>query len=187
VSKLRYRAGSKYQETTRVYEQLPEVKEKRRMQSRSESGKRNKAKYEATKKGKATRLKAIKRYCQSLKGKANRRMNDEKRRYNPYRVALHKEYHKKYTQTEKGKAMTAMRNARRRAWMTDTPNLLTAAQWLQVLKDNHYRCHYCGTDGKMTLDHVIPLSKGGKHTIDNVVPACPRCNSKKRDKILTML
>ena len=35
-----------------------------------------------------------------------------------------------------------------------------------------------------TRDHVIPISKGGNNTKENIVPACGSCNSKKKDKIL---
>lgn len=44
-------------------------------------------------------------------------------------------------------------------------------------------CHYCGTVVKpldLTMDHVIPVSRGGKSTKANVVPACKDCNNKKR-------
>jgi 5-methylcytosine-specific restriction endonuclease McrA len=43
-------------------------------------------------------------------------------------------------------------------------------------------CFYCGNPGKMTIDHDIPLSRGGTDGIDNILPACSRCNSKKKDK-----
>ncbi|MDD5748326.1 MAG: HNH endonuclease [Actinomycetota bacterium] len=43
-------------------------------------------------------------------------------------------------------------------------------------------CQYCGSSAE-TVDHVIPRSRGGAHTWENVVAACKRCNSKKRDKL----
>jgi 5-methylcytosine-specific restriction endonuclease McrA len=43
------------------------------------------------------------------------------------------------------------------------------------------RCQYCGGPAN-TLDHVIPLSRGGPHAIGNVVPACKPCNSRKRHR-----
>jgi 5-methylcytosine-specific restriction endonuclease McrA len=54
----------------------------------------------------------------------------------------------------------------------------------EVLKRDHYTCQYCGSSKHLTLDHVIPRSRGGLHTWDNVVTACERCNSKKGDKTL---
>jgi 5-methylcytosine-specific restriction endonuclease McrA len=48
-------------------------------------------------------------------------------------------------------------------------------------------CNYCGNyyEGKMHIDHVIPISKGGLHTIENLVSSCATCNLSKSDKLLT--
>lgn len=55
----------------------------------------------------------------------------------------------------------------------------------EVLRRDHHSCQYCGTNKNLTLDHVIPRSKGGLHTWENVVAACSRCNSFKGDKTLS--
>lgn len=50
-----------------------------------------------------------------------------------------------------------------------------------MLRDG-YNCQYCGEHfpaEQLTLDHVIPISRGGKDTWSNVVSACKRCNHKK--------
>jgi 5-methylcytosine-specific restriction endonuclease McrA len=52
----------------------------------------------------------------------------------------------------------------------------------EVLRRDKYACQYCGSTKKLTLDHVIPRSKGGKHSWDNVVIACSGCNSRKGDR-----
>ncbi len=62
---------------------------------------------------------------------------------------------------------------------------LTKAQWEEILLTHHYSCAYCGVSGKMTQDHIIPISRGGSHIRDNVVPACLRCNQLKSDKPVT--
>ncbi|MBX7245008.1 MAG: HNH endonuclease [Candidatus Sumerlaeaceae bacterium] len=52
-------------------------------------------------------------------------------------------------------------------------------------RDN-YTCQYCGVippKDELTIDHVIPRSRGGKSTWDNVVLACMRCNMKKGDRM----
>ncbi len=53
----------------------------------------------------------------------------------------------------------------------------------EVLRRDRHTCQYCGSQSKLTLDHVIPRSKGGPHTWDNVVTACESCNSRKGDRL----
>jgi 5-methylcytosine-specific restriction endonuclease McrA len=50
-------------------------------------------------------------------------------------------------------------------------------------RDNH-RCIYCGNKKDLTLDHVIPKSKGGKNTWRNLVTCCGKCNVSKGDMSL---
>jgi 5-methylcytosine-specific restriction endonuclease McrA len=45
------------------------------------------------------------------------------------------------------------------------------------------RCQYCGAAAE-NIDHVIPRSRGGLHTWDNVVASCRPCNARKRDHLL---
>lgn len=52
----------------------------------------------------------------------------------------------------------------------------------EVLKRDNHSCQYCGSNKHLTLDHVIPVSKGGQHKWDNVVTACEPCNQRKRDR-----
>ncbi|HVV29665.1 MAG TPA: HNH endonuclease [Mycobacteriales bacterium] len=52
-----------------------------------------------------------------------------------------------------------------------------------VLARDGHRCVYCG-DAATSLDHVVPRSRGGGHTWDNVVAACRRCNHQKADRPL---
>jgi 5-methylcytosine-specific restriction endonuclease McrA len=43
------------------------------------------------------------------------------------------------------------------------------------------KCCYCGEEGEMTVDHLVPLASGGGHVLENIVFCCHRCNSAKRD------
>jgi len=62
---------------------------------------------------------------------------------------------------------------------------LTAAQWREILDRYDHRCAYCGErSDKLTMDHVVPISRGGEHTASNIVPACMSCNSSKGAKNL---
>jgi 5-methylcytosine-specific restriction endonuclease McrA len=47
-------------------------------------------------------------------------------------------------------------------------------------RDGH-RCQYCGAPAE-NIDHVLPRSRGGTHTWDNVVASCRPCNSRKEDR-----
>ncbi len=55
----------------------------------------------------------------------------------------------------------------------------------ELLRRDKHRCQYCGHRKDLTIDHVIPRSKGGQHTWDNVVIACGSCNSRKGDRTPT--
>lgn len=48
-----------------------------------------------------------------------------------------------------------------------------------VFKRDGNSCAYCGSKHHLTLDHVLPKSRGGKSTWSNLVAACTKCNSKK--------
>jgi 5-methylcytosine-specific restriction endonuclease McrA len=63
--------------------------------------------------------------------------------------------------------------------------VIDSGEWQRVLDRYGQCCAYCGLPGKLTMDHVVPLSRGGKHEISNVVPACSRCNSRKHTKLWT--
>ena len=70
------------------------------------------------------------------------------------------------------------------AKMGDTKAIL---YWLKGWKtEAPVACHYCkslspGTD--MTMDHVIPMSAGGDHDLNNLVVCCKSCNSSKQDRL----
>ena len=49
-------------------------------------------------------------------------------------------------------------------------------------RDSH-RCQYCGSESeRLSIDHVMPRSRGGKNEWDNVIAACRGCNLRKRDR-----
>ena len=52
-----------------------------------------------------------------------------------------------------------------------------------VLRRDTYRCQYCGTKkGPLTLDHVLPKTRGGADSWENLVCACVTCNNKKGNR-----
>jgi 5-methylcytosine-specific restriction endonuclease McrA len=88
---------------------------------------------------------------------------------------------------EKNAEYLHRRKARKAAVVSD----LTDTQWQAILAFHSSaegtRCAYCfGVCEKVSVDHVVPIVKGGGHTATNVVPACLPCNWSKRDKELTL-
>lgn len=83
---------------------------------------------------------------------------------------------------ENARKSTARRKQREIAFIV---NDLTDHDWKSIKNQFNQSCAYCGCpDCKLTMDHVIPVSRGGQNTKDNIVPACRSCNSKKGTKML---
>jgi hypothetical protein len=55
-------------------------------------------------------------------------------------------------------------------------------QWRELLERHGTLCAYCGEREASHQDHVIPRSKGGSDSIDNMVPACADCNLEKGNR-----
>ena len=49
---------------------------------------------------------------------------------------------------------------------------------------DEFRCQYCGSKGDLTFDHVVPRSRGGVTSWNNVVAACSPCNLRKGNRLL---
>lgn len=59
--------------------------------------------------------------------------------------------------------------------------LRQTAWWMRkIQKGQCYYCHRQVGRSSLTMDHVLPLSRGGKSRKGNIVPACKQCNSKKK-------
>jgi 5-methylcytosine-specific restriction endonuclease McrA len=79
---------------------------------------------------------------------------------------------------EKIRAQTERRRIRK---LENTEYLITEKEYKKLYSKP---CVYCGSNKKITIDHVIPVSRGGVHGVGNLVPACLSCNSSKRDKTI---
>ena len=51
-----------------------------------------------------------------------------------------------------------------------------------ILRRDRYRCQYCGSRDRLTVDHVQPKSRGGRDTWENLVAACTPCNNRKGNR-----
>jgi 5-methylcytosine-specific restriction endonuclease McrA len=72
--------------------------------------------------------------------------------------------------------------ARRRARIAQVLSTLTAQEWEAILAAAGHSCIYCGAKKQLSQDHLMPISRGGPHTAENVAPACKSCNSSKGAK-----
>lgn len=83
----------------------------------------------------------------------------------------------------RSRAARAARRRKRR--LTLVVNDLTAEQW-DALQAAWGGCAYCGATGTaLQRDCMLPISRGGRYTLTNVVPACPSCNASKWNSELT--
>lgn len=77
-------------------------------------------------------------------------------------------------------------NRRREAMKRNAPRVERIDRTLVIARDKGI-CYLCGgkpIGWQLTLDHVVPLSRGGSHTYDNLRVACRSCNSSKRARII---
>ena len=58
----------------------------------------------------------------------------------------------------------------------------TADDWKRCLQAWGNRCAYCNGGGRMQQEHFFPVDLGGTYTVDNIIPACGKCNSRKQRK-----
>lgn len=73
----------------------------------------------------------------------------------------------------------ASRHKRRAKIRSCEINDLTSEQ-VSLLLDNFKFCIYCSSKEMLSIDHVIPISRGGANTLSNLVVACKKCNNSKR-------
>lgn len=74
------------------------------------------------------------------------------------------------------------KSKRRKAWMAlSGPEKIRARDIRTRFLLFDDACAYCGEEGDMQIEHVIPRARGGAHVIENIAPACCDCNYSKRD------
>lgn len=139
-------------------------------------------KYNNSEKGKQIRKDFSEEYRKTSKYK-----DYQKNYYSIYEhIKKRKEYGKIYRQTEHAKILARFKSSKRRSKLREVIHE-DYKDWLKkILSYKFYICHWCGEKfsiDKLTLDHLIPISKGGPDTKDNLVPCCMECNRKKHAKL----
>lgn len=61
-------------------------------------------------------------------------------------------------------------------------NGLPMNEWIEVLNFFDHECAYCGCKEGLEQEHIIPVDKGGRYVIGNIVPSCRKCNASKGAK-----
>ena len=91
-----------------------------------------------------------------------------------------KEYQKEYLKTDRGRTLARAKVAKRRSLRVKSIATFTPEQMVEAKEFFDYECPYCGIKpDKFDEEHIIPLSKGGAYTRQNIVPACEFCNGSK--------
>lgn len=163
---------------------------------KTEARKRIVKRYRQSDKGKA----AQKRFRQSDKGKAAQKKHGvyavRKKYYQQYektdaRKRIVKRYRQsdrrkavqeRYRRSDKGKAADKKAHAIRRAKKTQAGGSYTALEWFELCKFYGFLCLKCGDSFpfvELTVDHILPISKGGTSFIHNLQPLCLNCNRIK--------
>ena len=99
------------------------------------------------------------------------------------RYARAKEIREKYP--ERHRLAAVINHARRRALENHVTGTHTKEQWVKLCEYYGNKCLCCGHDGKMTLDHIIPISRPwSSNDIKNIQPLCKSCNSRKHTDVV---
>jgi len=120
-----------------------------------------------------------------------RRVNVERKEYNSAyksqcridRPAFHRLQDRMRAERDWAKRRALYQNYRTR--LAGAKGSHTAAEWKSVLRHYKRRCYYCNvklTSATISEDHKVPIKRGGTNYINNIVPACKRCNSRKHTK-----
>jgi 5-methylcytosine-specific restriction endonuclease McrA len=85
-----------------------------------------------------------------------------------------------WKKANRGRA-TAYENARRARKKQAGIYLILPKEIERILSSN---CKHCGTRDNISIDHIIPLARGGRHSVGNLQPLCINCNSSKNDRTM---
>lgn len=81
---------------------------------------------------------------------------------------------------ERDPARRSHNNGTQHARSRGATGVVTLDEWREILEAHDYRCAYCGVESQyLGMDHVVPISCGGGHIPENVVPSCITCNQAR--------
>jgi 5-methylcytosine-specific restriction endonuclease McrA len=126
-------------------------------------------------------MEKIKEWASSPNGILSRSKAQERYRNTENGAAHRKAAENKYAKTEKRKISLRRKYHARRLAIKENREFYSRADIDSVLDFFGHSCAYCGTALNLTMDHVVPLSRGGGDRIKNIVPGCFSCNSSKQE------
>ena len=107
---------------------------------------------------------------------------EKDKNYNKKNRNIIRERERKYLSTEKGKQVNHLKTVKRRTRLNKLKNDFNLEQWEKCKNYFNNCCAYCGKKEKLTVEHFIPISKGGNTIAKNILPICKSCNSSKQEK-----
>lgn len=126
----------------------------------------------------------------ALREREPERIRADKRREYLENIERYRESARVYRDSDRGRAIAAEACARYRSKRDDASDGTVTEESLELLKKvQEFKCAYCLTDltklnkSKVHLDHICPISKGGLHSITNVVWSCATCNLRKNSAV----
>jgi 5-methylcytosine-specific restriction endonuclease McrA len=139
------------------------------------------SKYKTTKDGFARRCKECEKERKYRYQKENAELYSIKRKlYRQKNKEAITAYHRLWTQ--KNLLKKNLYSHKRRNLLKENGSFEIIAKDIKRLKASD--CFYCGSKDNLQIDHIIPIAKGGRHSIGNLVMACQPCNGSKNDKFL---
>lgn len=119
--------------------------------------------------------------CKALSDKNSKLNNPNRDSDNSKRFRLsNPEYMSNWRKDNPEKVLAA--NAKRRSRLKNNGvYFITEKDGLALYNSN---CFYCGSDKQIQADHIIPIARGGSHSIGNLLPACATCNKSKKDSTI---
>lgn len=128
---------------------------------------------------------------------ADRRNRERRKRYAANVAHEHESAVDRYRRNREARVDTAIawaranperrqahRSSRKAAKRAAGISLVTGRDWIRLCRRFDFRCAYCGTRASLTQDHVVPIARGGRHAIGNLLPACMSCNASKGPRLL---
>lgn len=112
--------------------------------------------------------------------KLRRQMAEQRKNHYEYRLEIERKSRAK--NKEKHRPGKNARQSIRNRFLGSAPFTIIDKDLRKIYSSP---CWNCGTLENISLDHVIPISKGGTHSIGNMISLCRSCNSSKSNKLLS--